>query len=226
MIAPDRTGAFHQLMFDAARSMESPVILELGTQRGASAKVFLMACRENGGTLVSVDLLDCSQISQASNFIFVQSDSRAVTNIMSKAPILSQGIDIVYVDTTRDRAHLEKEVTGWWPFIRSEGLLFCRGVDPGPYRRGARKDAIMLEKEAEERACFFLEFSLANADSCDLAIHYGSTGLAVVRKWSEIGTCCNPPLPLSSRPIRARALYVTRKAARSVRRVMTRLVVR
>ena len=75
--------------------MESPVILELGTQRGASTKVFLVACRENGGTLVSVDLLDCSQISQASNFIFVQSDSRAVTNIMSKAPILGHGTGTV-----------------------------------------------------------------------------------------------------------------------------------
>jgi hypothetical protein len=223
MIAPDRTSAFHQLMCDAARSMESPVVLELGTQHGTSAKALLAACKENGGTVVSVDLQDCSQISQAPNFIFVQSDSTSVRNILSKAPILSQGIHMLYVDTTRHRSHLQKEVASWWPFIRPEGWLFCRGVDPGPYRRGARKDAIVLEKEAEERARFFIEFSVANVESCDLAIHYGSTGLAVVRKWSEIGTRCNAPIPLSSRPLAARALYVTRQAAKSVRQIVTRL---
>jgi Methyltransferase domain len=111
--------------------MDSPVILELGTQRGRSATAFLAACEETGGALVSVDIQDCSNISEAPNFIFVQSDSTAVPNIMKQAPLLFQGIHILYIDTTRNRAHLEKEVAGWWPFIKSEGWLFCRGVDPG-----------------------------------------------------------------------------------------------
>jgi hypothetical protein len=226
MIFSDRTSTFHKLMYDAARSKDSPVILELGTQRGRSATAFLAACEETGGTLVSVDIQDCSSISDAPNFIFIQSDSIAVTNITKQAPILFQGIHIIYIDTTRNRAHLEKEVTGWWPFIKSGGWLFCRGVDPGPYRRGARKDAIVLEKEAEERARFIMEFSFANPDSCDLAIHYGSTGLAVLRKWSAIGTPSNPPISLPARPIGSRALYAARKTAGSVRRAMARLVVR
>ena len=215
IMASKLTPAFFRLVYDAARSRDSPVILELGTQRGQQpgrTKVFLAACEETGGTLVSIDIKDCSNVSDAPNFILVQSDSIAVANIVKQAPILSQGIHMVFVDTVRVRAHLEKEVAGWWPFIKSEGWLFCRGVDPGPYRRGSYKDAIVLEKESEERAR--MEFFLANPDSCDLAIHYGSTGLAVLRKWSAIGTPSNPPVSLPGRPIGSLALYATRKARR------------
>jgi hypothetical protein len=216
--------AFYKDMYDTARSIDSPVILELGTQRGKSATVFLAACEETGGTLVSVDREDCSDIANAPNFVFVQSDSTDWTNILRQAPILSAGIDILYIDTTRVRSHLEKEVASWWPFIKQEGWLFCTTVDPGRYQRGGPKDNIVLERETEERERSFKEFFLANQDSCALAIHYGAAGLAALRKWSPMGTPCNPPVPLPVRSIGSRAWYAARKAAESVRRAVPRVV--
>lgn len=73
-------------MYRQARGMKKPVILELGTKKGRSTTVFLQACEETGGRLVSVDIQDCSDVSSSPRWKFVRSDSTDVRAIMSRAP--------------------------------------------------------------------------------------------------------------------------------------------
>ena len=76
-------------MYRVAREVEEPVILELGVANGASTTVFLQACEEADGKLVSVDIKDCSGISDSSRWTFVQSNSSDIENVLGRAPNLN-----------------------------------------------------------------------------------------------------------------------------------------
>jgi hypothetical protein len=226
MIVSDRTDVFHKLMYDPALSAALPVVLGLGTQRGRSAAVFLSACEETGGTLVSVDVKDGGDISKSPNFIFAQSDSIAVPTAARQAPILSQSIDVVYVDTTRNREHLEKAVASWWRFIRPDGWLSCRGLTQARIERARAKDAMVLKEETEERVRFFIEFSVVKFKLLLFVNTLWLNWLGILRKWSEVGTPCHPPIFLPCRSIGARALYSARRATGSARSALKRLIIR
>ena len=97
---------------------KNPVILELGVDKGLSTTVFLQACRMKNGNLVSVDIRDCSEISDSKYWTFVQSDSTDVDNILSKAPFLKEGIDVIYIDSLHNKDHVKKELNSWYPYMK------------------------------------------------------------------------------------------------------------
>ena len=78
-------------------SRESPIILELGVDRGQSTKVFLNAIdNKPSSRLISVDIRDCSNVSSSNLWTFIKMDSSNVEGIIKKAPILKKGIDVLY----------------------------------------------------------------------------------------------------------------------------------
>jgi len=179
-----------QLMFMYRKVMEksNPVILELGTAKGTSTTVFLQACEEKDGRLVSVDIEDCSDISDSSRWQFVQADSTDVNLILKEAPLLKNGIDILYIDSLHTRGHVEKELTGWYPYLKEQSWIFFDDVDSNPYRKGNRKDNFKAEVAWDSIHEYVKEFYYANEDSIQLNIFYGSTGLASMYKLSSKGT--------------------------------------
>jgi len=190
-----------QLMWMYRKTVEKtrPVVLELGTDRGASTTMFLQACEEKDGTLVSVDIADCSDISSSPRWQFVRSDSTNVGYILSKAPHLERGIDILYIDSLHARAHVEKELTGWYPYLNAGSWIFLDDVDSHPYRKGNRKDNFEAEIAWDQIHKFVKSFFYANEDSLYLNILYGSTGLACLLKLSPKGT-----IPATATSIRHR----------------------
>lgn len=178
-------------MYRRAREMRSPVVLELGTAKGASATVFLQACEETEGRLVSVDIADCSDISKSSRWQFVQSDSSKIQFILSQAPYLADGIDILYIDSLHSPDHLKKELVGWYPYLNERSWIFFDDVDSNPYRKGNRKDDVKAEAAWDEIHEYVKSFFYANEESLYLEIMYGSTGLACLLKLSPKGTIPN-----------------------------------
>ena len=179
-----------QLMLMYRRSVEKkqPVILELGAAKGASTTVFLQACEEQDGRLVSVDLADCSEISNSQRWQFIQADSTNVEFILSQAPYLADGIDILYIDSLHTREHVEKELMGWYPYLNEKSWIFFDDVDANPYRKGQRKDNFSMEAAFNEIHDYIKTFFYANENSLYLNIIYGSTGLASLYKLSKKGT--------------------------------------
>ena len=51
-------------LFPHINQIQKPIILELGVQKGRSTKKFLELCDRNNGQLFSVDLEDCTNVSQ------------------------------------------------------------------------------------------------------------------------------------------------------------------
>ncbi len=183
-----------QLMYMYRRTVEkeNPVILELGTEKGASTTVFLQACEEQNGKLVSVDLMDCSDVSDSPHWQFIQADSTNVEFILEKAPHLREGIDVLYIDSLHTREHVEKELMGWYPYLNKEAWIFFDDVDSTPYKKGNRKDKFLTEINLDQIYEYVKSFFYANEDSLYLSIIYGSTGLAILYKLSAKNTVPQP----------------------------------
>jgi predicted O-methyltransferase YrrM len=186
-------------MYRTARESDAPTILELGTARGESTTVFLQACHERSGRLVSVDIDDCSDVSDSQRWTFVQADSADVDAVVEKSPVLIGGIDVLYVDSLHRRSHVEKEIKGWYPLLNQGGHIFLDDVDSNPYRLGNRKDNVLAEIAFDEIREFVQAFFYANDDQLSLDITFGSTGLAHMHKISPRGTMPAPARRLTHR---------------------------
>jgi predicted O-methyltransferase YrrM len=180
----------HHLMtlYREAAYRDSPLILELGTNKGNSTTAFLQACQEQGGHLVSVDIADCSDVTDSHRWVFVQCDSTDVATVLSHAHQLAQGIDVLYIDSAHRWKHVRNEVYSWFPHLNHHSTVLLDDVDAAPYRRGQRKDNIIAERNVDMIHKFVKAFFYSNIDSTRLDILYGSTGLARVYKYSPYGT--------------------------------------
>jgi len=183
-------------MYRIAKELTNPIILELGTDKGVSTTIFLQACEESNGQLVSVDIKDCSNISSSSRWKFVQSDSTDIDFILSKVPRLRNGIDVLYIDSGHTKSHVEKELTGWYPFMNNDAHIFFDDVDSNPYRTGQRKDNFLAEIGWDEIKDYVKAFFYSNEDELYLDIMFGTTGLAHLYKLSSKGT-----IPQEAKPI-------------------------
>ena len=178
-------------MYRLSREINEPTILELGVQKGTSTTVLLQACEEKGGNLTSVDIRDCSDVSNDNKWKFIKSDSTNYDYIVGNSPILKDGIDILYVDTIHNVDHVEKEVDKWFPLLNKGAWAFFDDVDAHGYRPGQKKSNRMSEFAIDDLHNFVMNFYHSNEDQYYLDICYGSTGMACLRKISPIGTVPN-----------------------------------
>lgn len=186
-------------MYRVTCEYSNPVILELGTGTGQSTTVFLQACEETNGRLVSVDIADLSEISDSQRCQFVQSNSVDVDKVLSEAPYLEDGIDVLYIDSGHSKKHIEKEIMLWYPYMNEGGHIFFDDVDGYPYRIGNRKDNLYAEFGWDAMGEFVKSFYFTNQSELYLEIMYGSTGLAHLYKISPKGTLPKKAVPIIKR---------------------------
>ena len=173
---------------------KSPIILELGVDRGQSTKVILNAIStKSSAHLVSVDIRDCSKVSSLNYWTFIKNDSAKINEILKSAPILENGIDIIYIDSLHTpKACLQRNL---WvvSFIKKNGVIFFDDIDSGPYLIGQRKDSV--DTEIANRNIYELieAIFMANLNIIDLNYTRGSTGLARIDKICSRQNYLNPP---------------------------------
>ena len=73
-------------LFPLIKKINNPIILELGVQKGRSTIKFLDLCKKNEGKLFSVDVNDCSSVSNDKNWKFIQSRDDNFKYIKSYKP--------------------------------------------------------------------------------------------------------------------------------------------
>ncbi len=182
----------HLTLYRTAIKKTRPTILELGTSKGKSTTAFLQACDEADGHLYSVDIIDCSGVSSSPRWTFIKSDSADVRGILSQAPALREGIDILLIDTLHTRAHVEKEFYGWYPYLRDGSVIFFDDIDPFIYCEGQRKDNVDNEFDWQEIQDFVVEIYRSNPEHLRLEMYFGSTGLAALEKCAPLGAAVRP----------------------------------
>lgn len=127
-------------LFRVALEPRPSLIVELGIRGGASTFVFERAARRSGATLVSVDIEDCSGVSDWDRWHFVREDDLAFAR---RFPLwcadrgLDASIDVLFIDTSHAYDHTLAELRAWMPFLVPGGRAVLHDSNMGGlYRRG------------------------------------------------------------------------------------------
>ena len=191
-------------------SVQAPIVLECGVDKGVSSGVLAHAVEGLGGSLVSLDIRDCSDVIESDCWTCLQTDDSDKEFVLRNAPILRSGIDLVFIDSLHKVSHVSRLIDLWYPLVRQGGWMAFHDVDPRPYMRGQRKDNRDAEIVWRGLGELVLDFFYDNEDDLLLEFHYGSTGLAILQKLTSMSKA-----PARSGSIRPR--YVSwRSLARSL----------
>ena len=169
-------------LFPIVKEINNPIILELGVQRGTSTKKFLDICNKNNGKLFSVDIDDCSKVSDDKNWNFFHSRDDNFEFIKSKIP---HKIDVLFIDTLHEAEHVKKLIYGYYPLLKKNGYLFIDDVSHLPYLKNMPRNNFYCEINNKETFDLLLAIYSENYEKFDLNFSFSSSGLAIIQKKNE-----------------------------------------
>ena len=161
------------------KNIDKPFILELGVREGVSTKMFLDVCDQNNGNLISIDILDCSRVSNNPRWKFIHSSD---DNFELINKLLNQKIDILFIDSLHEPNHVRKVFYNYYNFVKTNGLIFIDDVVWLPYVEEARKDNEFVENINRLTFNKILEIYNANNENMTLDINFAGSGLGIIKK--------------------------------------------
>ena len=169
-------------LFPLIKKINKPIILELGVQKGRSTKKFLEICEQNGGKLFSIDLDDCSDVSNDKNWQFFKSRDDNFEFIKTKIP---EKIDILFIDTLHEAEHVKKLFYGYYPLVKKNGYIFIDDISHLPYLKSKIRNNFYCEINNKETFELLLSIYSENFEHFDLNFSFVSSGLAIIKKKNE-----------------------------------------
>ena len=166
-------------LFSIVKEIKNPTILELGVQRGNSTKKFLDICNKNNGKLFSVDIDDCSKVSDDKNWKFFHSRDDNFNFIKSQIP---NKIDVLFIDTLHEADHVNKLIYAYYPLLKKDGYLFIDDISHLPYIKNSSRENFYCEINNKETFNRILEIYKQNQDNFDLEFCFISSGLSIIKK--------------------------------------------
>ena len=154
-------------------------ILELGVQKGRSTLEFLKICKKNNGRLYSVDIDDCSNVSEDPNWKFINSRDDNFKLIKSE---VSSDIDVLLIDTIHEADHVKKILYGYYDLITTGGYIFIDDISHLPYLKNSKRNNFYCEINNQETHKMLLEVYSENMENIDMSFSFISSGLAIIKK--------------------------------------------
>ena len=159
--------------------INSPIILELGVENGRSTKKFLEICSKKNGKVYSVDIDDCSNISNDKNWKFFKSRDDNFDYIKSNIP---NKIDVLFIDSLHEASHVEKLIYNYYPIINVGGYIFIDDISHIPYLKNKKRNNFYCEINNKETFQKILSIYSKNLEQFDLNFSFFSSGLAIIKK--------------------------------------------
>ena len=100
-----------QVCFDIGAKL----VLELGVRTGNSTRAFLSALESLNGKLISIDVLDCSDVSNSPNWEFHQIDDLNFET--------DDEFDIIFIDTSHTYEQTLAELRKFAPKLKNGGVI-------------------------------------------------------------------------------------------------------
>jgi cephalosporin hydroxylase len=113
-------------LYAEALEVEPRVIVELGTRGGESTRALLRVAEHCSGTLVSVDIEDCSDVIRSDRWIFVRSDDVEFGRNwpdFAAARGLQSEIDFLFIDTSHLFDHTQAEIEIWFRHLSAHAKV-------------------------------------------------------------------------------------------------------
>ncbi|MHC4870925.1 MAG: class I SAM-dependent methyltransferase [Planctomycetota bacterium] len=189
-----KVATHHCLVADLLHDKPEPVILELGTCEGLSTSLLLTECEKQKGSMVSVDIEDRSDVAVSENWLFVKSNDIESEYIIDKAPVLKKGIDLLHIDSLHTYEHVKSQLMVWYKHVKQGGYITFHDVDPFACSPNGFKPSASTYQDLAGDLKAVKEFFYANQDDLFLEIHYGATGMAIMKKLSPLGSEPDPPV--------------------------------
>ena len=108
------------IIFNWVIKLKAQMILELGVRSGESTKAFLQALAYTGGKMTSMDIDDCSRVSVAPNWKFVQGDDLKLE--------FREQVDILFIDTNHTYTQTLLELIRYAPSVTEDGVILLHDV--------------------------------------------------------------------------------------------------
>jgi predicted O-methyltransferase YrrM len=135
-------------LYMLTKQMKLLNVLELGVRTGESTIVFLWAAKENGGTVTSIDIMDCPEaISKVDSlglskwWRFTKGDDLEVE--------WNQSIDHLFIDTSHTYDHTLKELQKFEPWVNAGGIITLHDIVAVPDILRAINDYLGERKELQ-----------------------------------------------------------------------------
>lgn len=119
-------------LYETAIEVSPNVIVELGVRTGASTFALGRAAETVGAYLISVDIEDCSSVSDYERWIFVQADDVELGNgfrSWAQSNGLPQSVDVLFIDTSHLLNHTRAELAAWRPHLSSRGVMMLHDTN-------------------------------------------------------------------------------------------------
>ena len=171
------------LMKNELLNIQKPQILELGVERGKSTKMFLEICDQNDGQLTSIDINDCSNVSDNSKWHFIKSSDDNFSYI--EKYISNKKFDLLYIDSLHEFNHVKKVFYYYYKYIKENGLIFVDDVSWLTYVKNGVQDNDFSERQNRLIFNTILEIYNSNVNNLSLDINFSGTGLAKFKKLNQ-----------------------------------------
>jgi predicted O-methyltransferase YrrM len=162
-----------------AEKIISPRILELGVQKGNSTKIFLDICNKNDGYLTSVDIDDCSHISNNKRWNFIHSSDDNFDLINNK---IKEKLDLIFIDSYHEPTHIKKVFYNYYKFLKINGVCIIDDISWLPYSKSNICDNDFIERINRLTFDQILNIYNSNTENLILNFHFEGTGLAIIKK--------------------------------------------
>ena len=162
--------------------INKPMILELGVQKGRSTKKFLDICKKNNGKLISVDIDDCSNVSEDKSWLFLKTRDDNFELIKNK---IKEKIDVLFIDTFHEANHVKKVLYGYYPMIKKGGYIFIDDISHLPYLKDKDRNNFYCEINNKETFEILISIYSENIGNFDLSFSFISSGLAILKKKND-----------------------------------------
>jgi len=172
------SGKFNYLI-DRIKNIKKPQILELGVKKGVSTKIFLEICEKEKGHLISVDIVDCKDVSNSPNWEFIHSSDDNFKLINNR---IKNSLDVIYIDSLHEPSHVKKVFYNYYQFLKIGGLCFIDDISWLPYIANKKKENRYMEETNFRTFNKILEIYNQNKNKFSLEFYFEGSGLAIIRK--------------------------------------------
>lgn len=154
-------------------------ILEFGVREGRSTEMFLNICSKNGGKLISVDIVDYSNLFNDNNWTFLNArddDYEKISNYFS------EDFDIILIDSLHEPDHVSKLIYTYWKHLKQNGSMYIDDISWLPYMKNSWRDHKYTENINRDTFNKILEIQLSNYDNIDLNFSFNGSGMCRIIK--------------------------------------------
>ena len=171
-----------KFLIPAISKIQKPTILELGVENGISTKKILDVCELNNGKLYSVDVNDCSKVTDNKNWKFIQSRDDNFDFINSLIP---KEIDFLYIDSLHEAKHVEKLLYNYYNKIKINGYVFIDDISHLPYLRNKPRNNFYCEINNKETYEMLINVYNYNTKNFEINFSFYSSGFSILHKISD-----------------------------------------